>query len=254
MPKNDTKSLLKSLNQNWDIFEKYENNEVVTWCGGCGNYNILNAMKRALTLEKITNQEVVFCYDVGCNGNGADKINAFTIHGLHGRAISLATGVALARPELNVIAASGDGATFCEGPNHLIHAIRNNYNLVFLHHNNSLFALTTGQASATSMKGEKFNSSPDGVYLDPINPAEFVLSLNPSFVARAFSGDIKHLTKMIQAGLAHNGFAFIDIFQTCPSYNKLCSPKWFWERIKYLEDEENYDNSDINAAKKSRSN
>ncbi|MCK9186836.1 thiamine pyrophosphate-dependent enzyme [Candidatus Gracilibacteria bacterium] len=221
-----------------------------TWCPGCGNFAIQIAMKNALTSEGFNPNNTVFVFDVGCSGNGADKIEAHTVHGLHGRAISLAAGAAIANPKMKVVASSGDGATFSEGPGHLIHAIRNNYPMFFMLHNNENYGLTTGQASALTPKGAKMNATPDGVYLEPINSLQFVLSLNPSFVARTFSGDIAHMTAVFKEAVKHDGFAFVEILQTCPTYNKATPEAWYKERIKKIEDLKDYDSSDIWAARK----
>ena len=227
----------------------YEAKEFLTWCAGCGNYGIINAIKRALVLENISPHETLLCFDVGCNGNASDKIKCNTIHGLHGRVISLASGAAIANPEIQVIATAGDGATFSEGISHLFHAIRNDYPITFIHHNNANYGLTTGQASATTKRGNPMNGSPDGVSLDPLNPLNIVMELNPSFVARTFSGDIKHMTKIIQQGIKHKGFSFIEIMQVCPTYNKATPQEWYSERIDNLENNQDYDNSDLKAAK-----
>lgn len=241
--------IVKELQKKYDLYQKYDDNEEqITWCGNCGNYGIQNALKRALTLEGIEPKDVLLCFDVGCNGNGSDKMNTYTFHGLHGRAISLGAGCALGNSDLKIIASAGDGATFSEGPGHLIHAVRNDYPMIFLHHNNSNYALTTGQASATSPKGEKYNSSPDGVYLEPINPLEVVLGLNPSFVARTFSSDIDHMTEILRQALNHDGFAFIELIQMCPTYNRGISPTFYWDKLKYTHDIENHDPTDLKKA------
>ena len=216
----------------------YEGNEIITWCGGCGNFGIQKALERALVLEGIKTQDVLFCYDIGCNGNGSDKIaskGGYTFHGLHGRVISAAAGAALANPNMTVIAEGGDGGTMSEGINHLVHSVRSNYPMMFILHNNENFGLTTGQASACTRKGHPMNGSPDGVLMDPINCCDFVLGLNPSFVARSFSGDVKHMTDMLRAGLNHNGFAFVEIMQTCPTYNRATPQEWYQERVQYLD-------------------
>jgi 2-oxoglutarate ferredoxin oxidoreductase subunit beta len=242
---------LKILADRKDLYQEIEDvKEACTWCGWCGNFSIQKALIRALTLEDIKPYECLLCYDVGCSGNGSDKIGAYTLHGLHGRVISLAAGAALANPKMKVISMAGDGATFSEGVGHLVHGVRSNYPIVFIHHNNENYALTTGQASSTTRKEQPMNSSPDGVVVDPINPCEIVLSLGPTFVARTFSGDTKHMTKIIQEAMNHKGFAFIDVLQVCPTYNKATSDEWFWERIKDVEDLKDYDPTDIWQAKK----
>jgi len=250
MPKNTKKSVLELLEERSELYKLFETDQAITWCAGCGNYSIQNALKRALTLEGFGIKDILFVFEIGCNGNGSDKIGGYTFHGLHGRAISAAAGAALANPKLKVIASGGDGATMSEGINHLIHGVRSNYPMMFVHHNNLNYALTTGQASATTKRGFPMNGSPDGALIDPINPTEFVLGLNPTFVARSFSGNIKHMTKIMREALQHNGFAYVEILQVCPTYNKATPQKWYLERVKYLEDLKGYKPVNIEKAKK----
>lgn len=227
----------KKLADRKNDYLKYETEEVITWCGGCGNYGIQHALERALVLEGIKPKDCLFCFDIGCNGNGSDKIGhdeIYTIHGLHGRVIPVAGGAAVANTKMKVIAEAGDGGTMSEGVGHLVHAVRSDYPMLFILHNNENYGLTTGQASACTRKGKAMNGSPDGVISDPMNVCDFVLGLNPSFVARSFSGDVKHMTSVIQAGLKHKGFAFIEIMQVCPTYNRATPQEWYEERINYL--------------------
>lgn len=243
----------KTLADRKDQYLAYEGNEIITWCAGCGNYGIQKALERALVLEGIPTHQTLFCFDIGCNGNGSDKIaskGGYTLHGLHGRVISVAAGAAIANPNIKVIASGGDGGAMSEGVNHLVHAVRSDYPMVFILHNNENYGLTTGQASACTRMEQPMNGSPDGVITEPINCSDFVLSLKPSFVARSFSGDVKHMTEIIRAGIKHNGFAFIEIFQICTTYNKATSNHWFWQRLKYLQDRKGYDSSNIEHAKK----
>ncbi len=240
---------IEGIIENQDIYLSYEDSEEkLTWCSGCGNYGIQKAIFRAMTLEKIPHEKAMFCYDVGCSGNESDKLGAYTIHGLHGRVLPLASGVSIADHKKKVIAIAGDGATFSEGINHLVHSLRNDYNILFILHNNENYGLTTGQASSMTRKGQKMNSSPDGVYAEPMNACHFALSLNPTFVARGFSGDVKHMTEIMRQGLSHDGFAFVEIMQVCPTYNKSTSQQWFWDRIKYVEDIKGYDKTDCKQA------
>ncbi len=243
-------SQVQDLQGKIEQYLAFESPNIHTWCSGCGDLGILNAIVRALVLENIAPHECLLCFDVGCNGNASDKITANTIHGLHGRVTSLAAGCAIGNDSLPIIATGGDGATFSEGINHLVHSIRNNYNMVFVCHNNSNYGLTTGQASATTRKGQVMNGTPGEVVSEPLNPAEIVLSLNPSFVARGFSGDVEHLTDLIRKGLKHKGFAFIEVLQVCPTYNKATPQSWYWPRLKKVEEIENYDNTDIWQARK----
>jgi len=227
-----------------------ETKKLITWCSGCGNYGIQNALMRALALEDLGVKDFALFFDVGCSGNGSDKIQAYTMHGLHGRPISLAAGAAIANPKVKCVASGGDGATFGEGPNHLIHGIRNNYPMIFMMHNNENFGLTIGQASALTRCGARMNGTPEGVEIPPINSMDMVLSLNPSFVARAYSGDVDQMTEILREAINHEGFAYIEIIQSCPTFNKETPDHWYSERIKNIKDLKNYDNTDLWAARK----
>lgn len=231
-------------------FLKYETDKVITWCSGCGNYGIQNSLLRSLVLEGYAPKDVLMCFDIGCCGNGSDKVKCYTIHGLHGRVISLAAGAAVANQKMKVIGFGGDGGTFSEGVNHLVHAVRNDYPFLFVHHNNENYGLTVGQASSTTRLGAKMNGTPDGVVIDPINTLQFVLSMNPSFVARGFSGDVDHLTEIFRKALNHKGFAFVEVLQACPTYNKMTPESWYAERVRKIEDLDGYDSGDIWAARK----
>ncbi len=190
-----------------------------TWCPGCGNFAIHMALKKALVDLGKHPREVVMVFDIGCNGNGADKIEGFRVKGLHGRAIPLAVGCHLANRKMTVIADAGDGGVLHEGIDHLIHAVRSNYDITLLIHNNESFSLTTGQITATTKKNKPMYAFPDGKTEGDINIGELVLSLNPSFYARGFSGDPNGLSEIIKAGIKHKGFSVIEIVQICPTYS-----------------------------------
>jgi 2-oxoglutarate ferredoxin oxidoreductase subunit beta len=191
-----------------------------TWCPGCGNFAIWTCLKQALVEKGLGPMDVNLCFDIGCNGNGADKINAYAFKGLHGRTIPLASGISLGNHKLPVIGIGGDGGTFDEGMGHLIHAIRSNYKFLFILHNNCDFGLTTGQATPTTPQGQKMNSSPYGVVESRLNPGQLVLASGASFYARGFTGNIPQLKELIVKGLEHEGFAFLEVLQHCPTYNK----------------------------------
>lgn len=241
---------IQHLAEHADDLTQFDTSQKMTWCSNCGNYGIQNALKRALTLEGIGRNEFLMCFDVGCNGNGSDKFECNTIHGLHGRVISLAAGVKLANHKMHVIASGGDGATFSEGVNHLVHAVRNDYPIIFIHHNNENYGLTTGQASACTAKGAVMNASPYGVNIEPINTLDFVLSLSPTFVARGYSGEVDQMTDLLRKALNHNGFAFVEILQACPTYNKETPDEWYAARVNDVSALKEYDNTDIWAARK----
>lgn len=235
--------------QNKDLsLSDYYSNNIYTWCTNCGNYGIAAATKRALVAENIKPQNTLLCFDIGCNGNGSDKIGGYRLHGLHGRVIPIASGASLANRNITVIASGGDGATLSEGINHLVHAIRSNYNVTFLMHNNCNYGLTTGQASASTPPGIPMNSSPDGTSADTMNFMHFVLSLGTSFAARTFSGDVNQMSEIIRAGIKHPGFSVIEILQNCPTYNKSTTHEWYQDRIYDTITLDSYDNTNIHMA------
>ena len=210
----------------------YNSKNKATWCPGCGNFAIHVALKKALVELNISPSETYISFDIGCNGNGADKINVYGFKGLHGRAIPLAAGVHLANRRFTTFADIGDGGCLHEGLDHLIHAIRSNYDITILIHNNQNFALTTGQATATTQEEKAMYGLPDGRPEREINIGELVLNLNPSFYAKGYSGDPLQLTEIIKEGVKHKGCSVIEIMQVCPTYNKECTPQWFMEHIQ----------------------
>ncbi len=220
-----------------------------TWCDGCGDYGIMAATKRALVELDIAPHEVALCFDIGCHGNASDKMLGYRVHGLHGRVIPFAAGAKLANPNMPVIAFGGDGASFSEGVNHLVHGIRSHYPITFVLHNNANYGLTKGQASALTWQDQPMNVSPNGIPEDTIRPMEFVFSLGPTFVARTWSGDIAQMTRVLKAAIRHRGFAFVDILQACPTYNKFATHEWLLERC-FDVNAEGHDPSDLEAAKK----
>jgi len=226
----------------------FESENLCTWCDGCGNYGIFGAIKRALVELGFAPHQVLLCFDVGCHGNMSDKMLGYRFHGLHGRVISLASGASLANPDIPVLAFGGDGACFSEGVGHLVHAIRSNYNMTFVLHNNANYGLTTGQASALTPRGEKMNTAPQGTVEETINSMDFVFSLNPTFVARTFSGDIRQMTDVLKAAINHRGFSYVDVLQACPTYNKFATHEYLLEHVFDVQ-EENHDISDFEKSR-----
>lgn len=227
----------------------YASPNLYTWCTNCGNYGIHAAVKRALVAEEVAPCETLLCFDIGCNGNGSDKIGGYRFHGLHGRVISFACGASVANSRIKVIAFGGDGGTLGEGIGHLVNGIRGNFDMTFILHNNLNYGLTQGQASPTTKPGMKMNSSPDGITSEMLHPMRFVFSLQPSFAARTFSGDVHHMTSVIRSAINHKGFSFVEILQSCPTYNKATPHEWYQSRVVDVSTMENYDHHDLNQAK-----
>jgi 2-oxoglutarate ferredoxin oxidoreductase subunit beta len=214
-----------------------------TWCPGCGNFSIWTSLKTVLVELGYGPKDVSLCFDIGCNGNGADKINAYSFKGLHGRTLPLAGGISLANHTMPVIGMAGDGATFDEGISHLVHTIRSNYKFAFILHNNCDFGLTTGQATPTTPEGQKMNGSPYGVIEKRLNPIQFVLTLGATFVARGFSGNLKQLQEILKAAINHNGFAYVEILQHCPTYNKFQDHQFISTRAFDVSNDTNFKNT-----------
>lgn len=233
---------------NPEIMKQYHCATRCTWCDGCGNYGIWTATKRALAELGLEPWQVLLCYDVGCHGNGSDKVQGYRFHGLHGRVIPFAAGAKLANHRLPVLAFGGDGASFSEGIGHIVHGIRSHYPIVFCLHNNGNYGLTTGQASSLTPQGQRMNTSPNGIPEMTLNSMDFIFSLEPTFVARGFTGDIHQLTWILKEALSHRGFAFVDILQACPTYNHFATHQMLLEKCYKVEDE-GYIPNDANKAR-----
>ncbi len=216
------------------------------WCPGCGNFAILKVMKEALDELNIDPKKLVISAGIGQAAKTSQYINSNCFNGLHGRALPVATGIKASNPELIVIAEGGDGDMYGEGGNHFIHAIRRNIDIANIVHNNMVYGLTLGQASPTSRRGSKTTLQLDGVFLEPFNPIAVAISLNASFVARAFSGDRKQLKEILKEAVNHKGYALVDVFHPCVSFNKINTFKWFKDNTYYVD--ESYDNTDKMSA------
>ncbi len=174
-------------------------------------------------------------------------MNTYGMHTLHGRSLAVATGVKLGNHELKVICTGGDGDGYGIGGNHFVHTMRRNVDLTYIVMDNQIYGLTTGQVSPTSVKGMKTKSTPYGSVENPINPIPMAIVGGATYVARAFSGKQKHMVEMIKGAIQHKGFALVDVFSPCVTYNKDNTYQWFNPRIKMLE-EQGHDPTDLHAA------
>jgi 2-oxoglutarate ferredoxin oxidoreductase subunit beta len=200
---------------------KLETSAQNTWCPGCGNFAILAALKGVVAemIKKGTpKEEIVLVSGIGCSSKIIDYINLNSFSSLHGRPVISAQGIKMANPKLKVIVFIGDGGCYNEGIAHLIHAAKRNTDLTVLVHNNRNFALTTSQFTATSPKGFKGKSTPQGSIEESFNPLSLMFSLRASFIARGYSMKINHLQDLIKKGAKHKGFSFIEILQPCITF------------------------------------
>jgi 2-oxoglutarate ferredoxin oxidoreductase subunit beta len=211
----------------------------IAWCPGCGDYGILNVLKKALAELDIAPEKLVMVSGIGQAAKIPHYLRTNFFNGLHGRALPPATAIKAANPSMTVIAESGDGDMYGEGGNHFIHTIRRNPGITNIVHNNMVYGLTKGQASPTSQLGFKTPVQVDGVMLEPFNPLAVAIALDAGFVARAFIGDAEKTKEILKKAITHKGYALVDIFQPCVTFNKINTWQWFKEHTYYLEDSYN---------------
>jgi 2-oxoglutarate/2-oxoacid ferredoxin oxidoreductase subunit beta len=217
------------------------------WCPGCGDFGVLIALKQAIVELGLYPHEVMTVSGIGCSSNLPGFINAYGMHTLHGRALAVATGAQLANHQLKIIATGGDGDGYGIGGNHFIHCMRRNVDLTYIVMNNQIYGLTTGQVSPTSSKGMKTKSTPFGSVENPINPIPLAIAGGATYVARGYTGQVKHLAELIKEGIRHKGFALIDAFSPCVTYNHDNSHEFFKQRTKML-DQMGHDPTSFSAA------
>lgn len=199
------------------------------WCAGCGDFGALNAVKRLLAKEQLKPEKMAFVSGIGCSSRFPHYVNSYGFHGIHGRALPIATGLKLARPELDVFVVMGDGDCTSIGAGHWIHATRYNTNMTVLMLDNNIYGLTKNQTSPTTPQGHASMTSPRGSVLPPLDPLQATLGVsNASFVAQTADWVPAHLYATLQAGYEHNGFSFIRILQRCPKF----TPKVFADNVK----------------------
>jgi 2-oxoglutarate/2-oxoacid ferredoxin oxidoreductase subunit beta len=191
----------------------------IRWCPGCGDYGILQAVQFLMPDIGVSRENTVFVSGIGCSSRFPYYMNTYGMHSIHGRAPAIATGVAVARPDLDVWVITGDGDALSIGGNHLIHALRRNVNLTILMFNNQIYGLTKGQYSPTSAVGKITKSTPIGSVDPPFNPLAVALGAEASFVARTHDLDRKHMIEIFRAAHDHQGASFVEILQNCNVFN-----------------------------------
>lgn len=232
-----------------NIFD-FEEKIDIAWCPGCGDYSIRKALLGALQELDLRREKVVLVSGIGQAAKMPQYINTSFFNGLHGRGLPPATAIKACNTELTVIAVGGDGDMYGEGGNHFLHATRRNPDITLFVHDNMVYGLTKGQAAPTSRTGMKTPVQVFGVFEKPLNPIALAISLDVTFVARVFCGDIEQTKDVMKKAILHKGFALVDIFQPCVTFNKINTFKWFKENSYYLPGD--YDPSDrAGAFKKS---
>jgi 2-oxoglutarate ferredoxin oxidoreductase subunit beta len=206
------------------------------WCPGCGDFGVLKSVQQAAAKCGVQPKDLLIVSGIGCSSNLPGFIHAYGIHSLHGRSVAVATGAHLANTDLKVVITGGDGDGYGIGVGHFLHAMRRNLDVTYVVMDNQIYGLTTGQASPTTTKEHRTKSTPDGNLESPLNPLALAITAGATYVARGFSGEQKQLGDLIAGGIAHKGFALIDVFSPCVTYNKINTYPWFKERVYKLED------------------
>ncbi|WLQ35642.1 2-oxoacid:ferredoxin oxidoreductase subunit beta [Streptomyces castrisilvae] len=197
----------------------FKSDQEVRWCPGCGDYAVLAAVQGFMPDLGLAKENIVFISGIGCSSRFPYYMNTYGMHSIHGRAPSIATGLATSRRDLSVWVVTGDGDALSIGGNHLIHALRRNVNLKILLFNNRIYGLTKGQYSPTSELGKITKSTPMGSLDAPFNPVSLAIGAEASFVARTIDSDRKHLTSVLRAAADHPGTALVEIYQNCNIFN-----------------------------------
>ncbi|TCS92600.1 2-oxoacid:ferredoxin oxidoreductase subunit beta [Hazenella coriacea] len=229
-------------------FKDFRNKVKPNWCPGCGDFSVLAAMQRAFANVGLEPHDVAIVSGIGCSGRISGYVNAYGLHGVHGRSLPIAQGLKLANRDLTVVASGGDGDGFAIGMAHTVHAIRRNVNITYIVMDNQIYGLTKGQTSPRSQMGFKTKSTPNGSIEEAINPMEMALTVGAGFVAQSVSSDLKQLTHVIEEGIRHEGFSLINVYSPCVTYNKVNTYDWFKENLVKLEDDPDYDSSNRSMA------
>ncbi len=226
--------------------DDYKSSAKPTWCPGCGDFGVLNAVYNSLKVKGYNTEDIVVVSGIGCSSRFPFFVSAYGFHGVHGRAIPISTGVKLANPDLKVLVVGGDGDAFAIGGGHFIHGMRRNVDVTYVIMDNEIYGLTKGQTSPTSNVGFITKSTPKGSVDQPLNPLALALISGATFVARGYSAKPKDLAELIVRGIEHPGMALIDVYSPCPTFNEINTFKFFRDVIKNVP--EDHDPSDRAAA------
>ncbi len=220
--------------------EDFTSDQEVRWCPGCGDYSILAQMKKVLPELGIPKENFVFVSGIGCSSRFPYYVDTYGIHGIHGRAPVIASGIKIANPDLKVFVITGDGDGLSIGGNHFIHLCRRNIDITVIMFNNRIYGLTKGQYSPTSERGKITKSSPYGTVENPFNPVEMALASGATFVAKTIDREPKHLAEMLRRAAEHKGTSFVEVYQNCPifndgAYSPVTDPKQKKENVVIME-------------------
>lgn len=218
------------------------------WCAGCGDYGVLSALKSALAELGEQPKDVAFISGIGCSGKISGYLHSYAFHGVHGRALPVATAVKLANRDLTVIAAGGDGDGYAIGAGHFVHTLRRNPDITYIVMDNQTYGLTKGQSSPTSATGYVAGTSPNGSAEAPINGLALALAAGGTFLARGFSAQPKALVELLKEAVRHRGFSVVEVMSPCVTFNKINTFAWFKENVRDVNADATYDPRNRNLA------
>jgi 2-oxoglutarate ferredoxin oxidoreductase subunit beta len=224
----------------------YKNDVEPVWCPGCGDFGDLAAFTQALASLQFDPKDICMVSGIGCSGRFSHFVKCYAYHTAHGRALPTAIGVKAANPNLHVFVVGGDGDGFSIGGGHIPHAARRNPDITYLIIDNGIYGLTKGQVSPTSPEGMVSGTTPFGLEDPPLDPLPMLLSYGVSFVARGFSSDVKQVSKLVQAAVAHRGFSIVHLVSPCPTFNQVITFDFMKERVAPIPDD--HDPTSIDAA------
>ncbi|WP_340690636.1 2-oxoacid:ferredoxin oxidoreductase subunit beta [Hydrogenobacter thermophilus] len=225
----------------------YKSDVEPTWCSGCGDFGVVAALTRAYSELGLKPENIVSVSGIGCSSRLPLFVKNYSVHSLHGRAVPLAIGIKLARPDLTVIVETGDGDLFSIGAGHNPHAARRNIDITVICMDNQVYGLTKNQVSPTSREGLYGSLTPYGSIDRPVNPIATMLSYGATFVAQTYAGNLKHMTEVIKQAIQHKGFSFVNVISPCPTFNKVDTFQYYKGKVKDI-NEQGHDPSDYRKA------
>ena len=231
-------------------FTDFKSDKQPTWCPGCGDFGTMNGMMKALAETGNDPDNTFVVAGIGCSGKIGTYMHSYALHGVHGRALPVGTGVKIANPELEVMVAGGDGDGYSIGAGHFVHAVRRNVDMTYVVMDNRIYGLTKGQFSPTSREDFETSTSPDGTNQQPVNPLALALAAGGTFIAQSFSSDSQRHAEIVQEAIEHDGFGFVNVYSPCVTFNDVDTYDYFRDAIVDVGDEDfDHDRTDYDDAK-----
>ena len=230
-------------------FADFKSDKQPTWCPGCGDFGTMNGMMRALADAGHHPDETFIVAGIGCSGKIGTYMHSYALHGVHGRALPVGMGVKMARPDIEVMVAGGDGDGYSIGAGHFIHAVRRNVDMSYIVMDNRIYGLTKGQFSPTSRQDFETSTSPAGPQMPPVNPLALALAAGATFIAQSFASDMQRHTELVKEAIEHDGFGFVNVFSPCVTFNDVDTYDYWRDSLVDVQEDRDHDAADFDAAK-----